>query len=330
MKTNNIPWEPKPKEVSNPVWRFSGNPITKRNPIEGVNRIFNSAVVRFENGFKAVFRMEGKNTRPYLALGDSEDGIDWNISIDPIDFVDENGNAFNPGYAYDPRCVKVEDTYYIIWCTEFHGAAIGMAKTNDFKTFIRLENPFLPFNRNAVLFPRKVDGEFLLLSRPSDSSHTPFGEIFISSSKDLTYWGKHRHVMSSGGNGWWQNLKIGGGPEPIEIDDGWLLIYHGVTQTCNGYVYSMGGAILDKENPSIVKYRCANFLLTPEEWYEERGFVPNVIFPCAILQEKNRLAIYYGAADSYVALAFAEIDILVEYIKQNNEVIKDDKELGIK
>lgn len=87
-----------------------------------------------------------------------------------------DGNEFMPQYAYDPRLVKVEDTYYIIWCQDFYGAAIGVAKTQDFETFTRIENPFLPFNRNAVLFPRKVNGKYMMLSRPSDSGHTPFGE----------------------------------------------------------------------------------------------------------------------------------------------------------
>ena len=165
------------------------------------------------------------------------------------------------------------DTYYIIWCQDFYGAAIGVAKTKDFKTFVRIENPFLPFNRNAVLFPRKVHGNFMMLSRPSDSGHTPFGDIFVSESPDMQFWGRHRHVMSRGNN-WWEGLKIGGGAAPIETSEGWLLFYHGVTQTCNGYVYSIGGAILDIDNPSVVKYRCQNYLLTPEEWYEERGFGP--------------------------------------------------------
>ena len=76
-----------------------------------------------------------------------------------------------------------------------YGAAIGMAKTKDFEKFVRLENPFLPFNRNAVLFPRKINGKYMLLSRPSDNGHTPFGDIFLSESPDLVYWGRHRHVM---------------------------------------------------------------------------------------------------------------------------------------
>ena len=129
---------------------------------------------------------------------------------------------------------------------------------------------------------------------------------------------------------WWENLKIGGGAAPIETSEGWLLIYHGVTGTCNGYVYSLGGAILDIENPSIVKYRCENFLLTPQEWYEERGFVPNVTFPCATIHdsETNKMAIYYGAADSYVGLAFAYADELVDYIKTHSAVTESDSEIG--
>ena len=92
----------------------------------------------------------------------------------------------------------------------------------------------------------------------------------------------------------------------------------------------IGGAILDKENPSIVKYRCQNFLLTPEEWYEERGFVPNVTFPCATIHdaETGKIAIYYGAADTYVGLAFTTVDLIVDYIKKNSVVRESDTEIG--
>src|SRR5699024_1434710 len=90
-----------------------------------------------------------------------------------------------------------------------------------------------------------------------------FGDIFLSQSPDMEFWGRHRHVMSKSSN-WWENVKIGGGAAPIETSEGWLLFYHGVTGTCNGYVYSIGGAILDRDDPSKVLYRCGNFLLTPE------------------------------------------------------------------
>ncbi len=329
----NIPWQDRPQNDRHdaPVWRYTENPVIGRNPVKGVARIFNSAVAPYQGGFIAVLRGEQVNGVPHIYMGRSQDGIHWDIDENKIPFVDESGKPFMPPSAYDPRLVKVEDTYYILWCTDFYGAAIGVAKTQDFKTFIRIENPFIPFNRNAVLFPRQIGGMFKMLSRPSDSGHTPFGDVFVSESPDMIYWGRHRHVMSRG-NEWWESLKVGGGAAPIETSEGWLMFYHGVAGTCNGYVYSIGGAILDIDEPSIVKYRCTNFLLTPEEDYEERGFVPNVVFPCATLQDADtgRIAIYYGAADSYVGLAFTQVDQVVDYIKQHSVLTYSDTEIGIR
>ncbi len=319
----NIPWQEKPEGFNGPIWRHTENPVIGRNPVEGVSRIFNSAVVPYNGEFIGVFRGETINGRPHIYLGHSTDALHWEFDKERINFVDEDGKPYQPLYAYDPRLVKVEDAYYVIWCGDFDGAAIGIARTTDFKTFVRLENPFLPFNRNGVLFPKKIDGKYVMLSRPSDNGHTPFGDIFLTKSPDLKYWGEHRIVMQKGGNGWWQSIKIGCGPAPIETDEGWLIFYHGVTGTCNGFVYSMSAAILDKDCPSKVLYRCGTLMLTPEEWYEERGFVPNVVFPCAALTdaETGRIAIYYGAADTYVGLAYTTIDETVKFIKEHNELI---------
>ena len=325
----NIPWQERPVTAAGPLWRYTQNPIIGRNPVPGVARIFNSAVMPYKGAFIGVFRGEQTNGIPYIYLGRSADGVHWDFDKDKIPFVDETGRPFMPPYAYDPRLVEIEGVYYIIWCQDFYGAAIGMAKTTDFKTFTRIENPFVPFNRNAVLFPRKVGGYYTLLSRPSDSGHTPFGDIFLSQSPDMEFWGRHRHVMGKGKN-WWEAVKIGGGAAPIETSLGWLLFYHGVTSTCNGYVYSIGGAILDRDEPSKVLYRCADYLLTPETDYEERGFVPNVCFPCATLQDAatGRIAVYYGCADSYVGLAFTTVDEVCDYIIAHDNAGEADKELG--
>ena len=322
----NIPWQEKPKGFEGVVWRHNNNPIIDWNPTKKSARIFNSAVLPYEDGFIGVFRADHKNGRPQLHLGRSTDALNWDIEDEEIHWVDEQGNDYQPSYAYDPRLVKIDDTYYIVWCCDFGGAALGLGMTKDFKTFVRLENPFIPFNRNGVLFPRKVNDKFLLLSRPSDSGHTPFGDIFLSESPDLVHWGRHRRVMTKGGQGWWQGTKIGSGATPIETSEGWLMFYHGVSGTCNGFVYSMGAAILDKDNPSKVLYRTRDYLLTPEKEYEKTGFVPNVAFPCATLQdpETGRIAIYYGAADTYVAVAYAQVDELVKYIKENSELVDGD------
>ena len=325
----NIPWQDRPTGSDAPMWRYTGNPIICRNPIPGVARVFNSAVVPYGEGYIGVFRGEQTDGIPHIYLGRSGDGISWTFDAEKIPFVDKKGEPFMPPYAYDPRLVKVEDTYYLIWCQDAYGAALGMAKTKDFRTFTRVENPFLPFNRNGVLFPRRVNGKYLLLSRPSDSGHTPFGDIYLSESPDMEHWGHHRHVMGPTRE-WWSNVKIGGGAAPIETSEGWLLIYHGVTGTCNGFVYSVGGAILDRDEPSRVLHRCGTFLLTPEEWYEERGFTPNVCFPCATLQDAatGRIAVYYGAADTYVGLAFTDAETVVRYILDHDGATDADRDPG--
>ncbi len=316
----NIPWENKPKDRGEVVWRYSKNPIIDWNPIPCGARAFNSAVLPYERAFVGVFRVDHRNGRPQLHFGRSQDAIHWELNPRDINWVDEKGNSAPTSYAYDPRLLRIEDAYYITWCDDFPGPSIGMGMTKDFKTFTRLENPTMPFNRNGVLFPRRINGLYVMLSRPSDSGHTPFGDIVLSYSPDLTFWGKHRHVMSSGGRSWWQATKIGAGPVPIETREGWLLFYHGVTTTCNGFVYSMGAALLDLEEPSKVLYRTRDYILTPEKQYEIAGFVPNVVFPCATLcdAETGRIAIYYGAADTYTAIAFAQVDELIAFIKSNS------------
>ena len=319
----NMPWQEGPAEFSGaPVWRYGENPIIGRNPVKEVARIFNSAVMPYGDEFIGVFRGEQTNGIPYIYLGRSKDAIHWNFDENKIQFVDEEGKPFMPVYAYDPRLVKVEDTYYIIWCQDFYGAAIGMAKTKDFETFVRVENPFLPFNRNAVLFPRKINGYYMMMSRPSDNGHTPFGDIFVSQSKDMEFWGRHRHMMSPvrGDESAWQCTKIGAGPVPIETDEGWLLIYHGVITTCNGYVYRMGCALLDIDEPWKVKYRTKDYIMAPITQYECMGDVPNVVFPCATLSDAatGRITIYYGCADTVTGMAFTTVDELLNYVKENS------------
>ncbi|MEF9960081.1 MAG: glycoside hydrolase family 130 protein [Niameybacter sp.] len=318
----NIPWQNKPEGCNDVVWRYSNNPVIKRNAIPSSNSIFNSAVVPFEGKFAGVFRCDSKSRSMDIFAGFSEDGINWNINHTPITFEGEDQEILNREYRYDPRVCFIEDRYYITWCNGYHGPTIGVAYTFDFKTFHQLENAFLPYNRNGVMFPRKINGLYGMVSRPSDTGHTPFGDIFYSQTPDMEFWGKHRHVMSTvkGDDSAWQSTKIGAGPIPIETTEGWLMIYHGVLNSCNGFVYSFGAAILDIDQPWVVKYRTKEYLLSPQELYECVGDVPNVAFPCAALTdaETGRIAIYYGCADTVTGLAFAQVDELVEYIKNNS------------
>lgn len=317
----NIPWEDKPAGCRDVVWRSTRNPIIPRDLLPNSNSIFNSAVVPFKDGFAGVFRCDDKRRAMQLHRGFSQDGFTWEIEPERIHWICDDPDVGEWYYGYDPRVCWIEDRYYVTWCNAYKGwPTIGVGYTYDFETFYQLENAFLPYNRNGVLFPRKINGNYAMLSRPSDRGHTPWGDIYYSESPDLCYWGKHRLVMTTKGG--WQSLKIGAGPTPIETTEGWLLIYHGVLLSCNGYVYSAGAALLDLDRPWRVLYRTAPYILSPQMLYECVGDTPNVTFPCAALCDAptGRMAIYYGAADTVTCLAYAQVDELLAFIKENSEL----------
>jgi beta-1,4-mannooligosaccharide/beta-1,4-mannosyl-N-acetylglucosamine phosphorylase len=313
-----LPWEDRPAGDTRPIWRYSGNPVIPRDALPTSNSIFNSAVVPFDGGFAGVFRCDDWTRRMQLHRGVSSDGLRWELDPDPIRFECEDAELGTFVYGYDPRVVRIDDRFYLTWCNGYHGPTIGVAWTTDFETFHQLENAFLPYNRNGVLFPRTIDGRFAMLSRPSDDGHTRFGDVFYSESPDLCFWGRHRHVLGPVPHSW-QATKVGGGPAPIETSDGWLLLYHGVLTSCNGFVYSVGVALLDREQPWRVIARAAPYVLSSQALYECVGDVPNVVFPCAMLCDAatGRLAIYYGAADTVTALAFAYVDELVRFAHEH-------------
>jgi beta-1,4-mannooligosaccharide/beta-1,4-mannosyl-N-acetylglucosamine phosphorylase len=319
---SNIPWQERPADSADVVWRYSANPVVKRDAIPSSNSIFNSAVVPFKDGFAGVFRCDNKAVQMNIFAGFSQNGLDWNINHEPIQFQAGNTNMIASDYKYDPRVVFIEDRYWITWCNGYNGPTIGIGYTFDFKEFFQCENAFLPFNRNGVLFPEKIDGKYAMLSRPSDNGHTQFGDIYISFSPDMKYWGEHRCVMKVTPfmDSAWQCTKIGAGPIPILTEEGWLTFYHGVINTCNGFRYSMGAAILDKDRPDTVLYRTKPYLLSPQTNYECVGDVPNVVFPCAALHslEEDKVAIYYGAADTVTGLAFGRISEIVKFTKENS------------
>jgi len=319
----NMPWQERPADCQDVIWRYSNNPVIPRNLIPRANSIFNSAVVPFNGKFAGVFRCDDRARNMIIHSGKSDDALNWTIQPDPIQFIPANARVAEISqfaYGYDPRVCWIEDRYYVTWCNGYHGPTIGVGYTYDFEKFYQLENAYLPFNRNGVLFPRKINGKFAMFSRPSDNGHTPFGTIFYSESPDMEHWGCHRWVMDPTSG--WQSTKIGAGPIPIETSEGWLLIYHGVLTSCNGYVYSMGAALLDLDKPWQVIYRTQPYLLAPWEAYECVGDVPNVAFPCAALVDAptGRIAVYYGAADTVTCLAFSYVDDIIEFTKKNSRV----------
>ena len=316
-----IPWEERPHGSDAVLWRSSGNPIITRDQIPRANSIFNSAVVPFDGAFAGVFRVDDTRRTMNLRTGRSADGIRWDIAPEPIVFEPEDARTREIQqpfeHAYDPRVTWLEDRFYVTWCNGYHGPTIGLGYTRDFETFVQRENAFLPFNRNGVLFPRRIGGRYAMLSRPSDGGHTPFGDIFYSESPDLVHWGRHRHVLAPVPLTW-QATKVGAGPTPLETEQGWLLLYHGVLTSCNGFVYSVGAALLDLDEPWRVEARTADYLLAPQTSYERVGDVPNVVFPAAALVDRaaDRLTLYYCAADTVVCLAHGYLPEILAVLRR--------------
>lgn len=298
--------------------RYVNNPVISPQLVPRANSIHNSAIVRHGDGYAGVFRVDEIDFNFTMHVGFSSDGIDWQIDPDPLVMTPANDVIQVAGRSYDPRLTKIEDVYYLTWCIDSaNGPCIGLATTSDFKEFTQLENIAYPPNRNCVVFPRKIAGKYAVLHRPSDRGHTPFGDIFYSSSPDLTHWGTHRFVFGTVASSW-QSTKVGPGPAPIETPEGWLLIYHGVWTSCNGYLYYAGGALLDLEEPWKVIARTKDYLLAPTEAYERVGDVPNVVFPSSAILLGDTLRLYYGCADTVVSMAEAKIDELIGFIKTHS------------
>jgi beta-1,4-mannooligosaccharide/beta-1,4-mannosyl-N-acetylglucosamine phosphorylase len=298
--------------------RHPRNPLVTAAAVPHANSVHNPAIVKLDSGgFAGVFRVDKLSLWATLHAGFSEDGLDWELDPEPLRIESDDPAVFVSAYSYDPRLTRLEDTYYLTWCNSTeHGPTVGLAATADFRTFTQADHPLPPPNRNCVLFPRRIGGEYALYHRPSDLGHTPFGDIYYATSPDLVHWGRHRFVF--GPRPGWQSVKVGPGPAPIEVDGAWLLLYHGVWRSCNGHLYYTGGALLELERPWRVLHRTRDYLLGPTEPYERVGDVPNVCFASSAVVEGDTLRVYYGAADTCVAMATAKLADVVEFVKERS------------
>lgn len=298
--------------------RYKSNPIITSAALPRANSIHNSAIVKFGSGFAGIFRVDEIDMNFTMHVGRSKDGIKWDIDPDVITMKAQDKDIPIKARTYDPRLTRIDDTFYFTWCIDSEqGPCIGLATTKDFKSFTQMENPLPPANRNCVIFPKKINGKYAMLHRPSDRGHTPFGDMFYSTSPDLVHWGTHRFVFGTLRGGW-QSTKIGPGPAPIETKEGWLLIYHGVWTSCNGYIYYAGGAILDLYKPWKVLYRTRDYLLAPTELYERVGDVPNVVFPSSAVVENGMIRLYYGCADTCISIADAKLADVLTFVKKHS------------
>lgn len=242
----------------------------------------------------------------YLRLARSQDGHHFTIEDRAFLFPHDELDAYG---IEDPRCSKIGDQYYIAYTAVSRlGACVGLASTRDFTGAVRHGVIFPPENKDVVLFPEMINGRYYAIHRPVPSG---FGapEMWIAESRDLVHWGNHRFLMGLRQN-FWDCRRIGAGAAPIRTPDGWLEIYHAVDGQGR---YCLGATLLDLHDPSVVLARTDRPLLIPEEQYEISGFFPNVVFTCGAVVIKDRLRIYYGAAD--VSMACMELrmqDVLDE------------------
>lgn len=305
--------------------RYPYNPIllAKDWPYP-VNTVFNPAAAVFDGKVLLLARVEDRRGFSHLTKAVSEDGVsNWIIDRSPTMEPDPD----HPEEAWgieDPRISYMEELRkYAVTYTAYSqcGPVVSMALTEDFTEFERMGPIMPPEDKDAALFPRRFDGKWLLIHRPIEQG----ANIWISSSDSLKYWGNHKILINSRGGSWWDGNKVGLCAQPLETPDGWLILYHGVKQTASGAIYRLGLALLDLENPLKVLRRSDEWIFGPQEIYEKEGDVRDIVFPCGWVldAENDKIRMYYGAADTCIALAAASLSEILDYIKNCPEPVND-------
>lgn len=302
--------------------RFEGNPIlTAGHWPYPINSVFNPAAIMCDGQVLLLNRVEDMRGFSHLTVARSDDGLtNWQIDPQPTLEADQTGKEEMWGLE-DPRIVWLEEQkQFAITYVSFSvgGPVVSLAITRNFKTFARLGGMLPPEDKDACLLPRRFNGRFALIHRPIVRGEA---HIWLSMSPDLKHWGDHRILLRTR-YAHWDGARIGLGCQPIELPEGWLIVYHGVRHTTASQIYRTGLALLDRDAPWRVLRRSEEWVLGPREDYERIGDVSDVTFVTgAVVKEKtNELYLYYGAADDKVAVAIANIDDVREYIMSCPEV----------
>lgn len=235
----------------------------------------------------------------------------------------EVGPRFVPETEYevygveDPRITLIGDTFYFTYvAVSPHGACTALASTRDFQAYRRHGIIFPPENKDVLLFPGRVTGDYLALHRPNPSTHFATPEMWIARSPDLVNWGHHKQFL--GGASGWEVGRIGGGTPPLLFDGGWLEIYHGNDKhpTRPGVgVYSAGAILMDLTDPTRIIAHTDGPIMVPEVDFEKEGFLAEIVFPTGIVDRQDTLLVYYGAADTYTGVTEFAKDALKAALK---------------
>jgi len=287
-----------------------------------VNTIFNAATVRLASGETLLLcRVEERSGRSILAAARSTDGLtDWSIDPEPTLLPDADKHPEEKWGLEDPRAVWLEELgqYALTYtCYGPSGPGVCLSLTTDFRQFERIGMVFVPENKDAALLPRRIDGRWAMIHRPVWS--VGGAHIWISFSHDLRHWGDHQRILNARHGPWWDAGKVGLATPVIETPQGWLMTYHAVKSTVAGSLYRVGLALLDVDDPRRCLQRGKEWNFTPREDYEYTGDVGNVVFPCGytLADDGDTLNLYYGAADTCIALATGSIRQMVAWLKDN-------------
>ena len=299
--------------------RHAENPIlTADDWPYPVNAVFNPAAATLNGETILLARAEDMRGISHLTVARSATGCDgWSIDTEPLLAAAPDNQSEQWGFE-DPRAVWVPELgRWVITCTAYGpaGPAVFLATTDDFTTIERHGIVRHPEDKNAALLPERIDGNWVLFHRPKTEFGGARGEILLSRSTDLLSWTTPEQVLQPRAGAWWDSLRIGLGPPPLRTDEGWLLLYHGVKDTVSGEIYRVGLALLDLDEPTRVLRRLPAWILAPLAPYERTGDVPNVVFPCGLIHDASgEIRLYYGAADSSICLATAQLDDLLDAV----------------
>lgn len=263
--------------------------------------------------------VDGQKTGIHVAM--SEDGVHFDINPKALcthrDWCGDAGDY--DCWVIDPRLTQIGDTYYIVRPGQGpDGPSALLEKTKDFKSLEFIGCIALPPNRVPCLFPEKIGGKYVRLDRPyTAGTGKGSGNIWLSYSHDLIYWGEYKPLINAGIAPYF-DYKIGPAV-PVKTKHGWLEIFHGTWNTCADIRYSLGAMLLDLNDPSKIIGCTKSWILTPQADYEMMGHVSNVCFACGCLidEDKDEIKVYYGAADERICLAKGSLSELIDACKNN-------------
>ena len=302
----------------------------KQNPIltaahwpYPINSVFNPGATLLCDGTTLLLcRVEDRRGLSHFCAARSANGVDqWQIDerptllADPDQYPEELWGIEDPRITYVPEL----DKYAVVY-TAFSrdGPGVALAFTEDFHSFERFGVIMPPEDKDATLLPHRIEGQWAVIHRPVSG---PRAHMWVSYSPDLRHWGVHKLMLEARRGAWWDATKIGLSPPPIETPQGWLVIYHGVRQTGAGCLYRLGLALFDLRNPERCLKRGDEWILGPEESYEQHGDVGNVVFPCGytILPDGDTIHLYYGAADTSIGLATGSVKSMLDWLEQQSQ-----------